>query len=670
MKKFILLVFVALMLPQMLSAQTQAEVRARYESQRNSILNEINESQATLDRMASLMAAEDAYRQPHEPHSEAYLQYQRESLAAALNVKVLNIQLERLQSNYDADMQAALKYEQELKRQQEAQRKADAKKKQQAADDAKRKKQAAQEEERIRQQQAAEAARLRELKRQEEEAKRREEEAMRREAAAAQATAEYMQRTEEQTQNKHANVEFHSARMQEVYDRTVHVRKMENYGQVRDAEGLKLSEAERSRRAARVINSKLRPGGAPEVYDGYFYLGDEPGVAYADRDSVVAAYYREKRIEDSLLLAEPIYNPEKLSHGFFSELYHAFFADSSVNAATAREQAFLFDKEIAKMDVNDVRYMEHFYGDYHELSVLADYSYLDGDLALPKDWTDLKDDPKVGKVIKDIIADGGFDAGLKWSIHKKGDRYVLAFAGTDFIKKPYTIEGISEFLNDAYTDYEGTFHSNAPQVKIAGTVVQRLVQEAGIPLEKLEFTGHSLGGRLASEMSVKFGCPATTFNGAGVSPETYKIYEFQQKNAKSGWRGHIRNVVAANDMLTVLQKHASGATNEYVAALPKEQIEILHKTFSETLSSEEGESLMTLLGKGTAGVIRGLDAFFAKAHTINKYYNRDYRQIGGILMIDEAMSGHSIRPLSETLERRKQSCHDEVNSRMTTPDAK
>ena len=662
-----LLVFVALILPQVLSAQTQAEVQARYDSQRNRILSDINVSQATIDKTDAFMKAEDANRQPNEPHSETYIEYQRERIAAALNIKVLKMQLDQLQSQYHADMQAAQQYELELKKQQEAQRKAELKKKQQAEQTRKQAEEDAKRE-KLKQQQEAEEAKRREQQRIEDERRRQEDEA-RRQIVAAEATADYMQKTEVQTQNKHANVEFHSARMQEVYDRTVQTRNTENYGRVRDAEGLKLSDAERAKRASLSRNQKLRPSSGPVLYKDQY----ASAIPYEKRDSVIAAYYAEKRIEDSLILAEQTYNPEKLSHGLYHDVYRVFFADSSVRAAISKDQAVLFDKEIKEMDIDDVRYREYFYGDYHELSVLADYSYLDGDLSLPGDWTDLKDDPKVGNVIKDIIADGGFDAGLKWSVHKKGDRYVLAFAGTDFIKEPYSIEKLSAFLKDAYADYDGTFNSNTPQVKIAGTVVQRLVQEAGIPLDQLEFTGHSLGGRLASEMSVKFGCPATTFNGAGVSPETYKIYEFQQKNAKPGWRGHIRNVVSVNDPLTVLQKHASGATNEYVAALPKEQIEVLHKTFSETLSSEEGSALMKTLesssplGKAAGSVIRGLDSFFEKANTINKYYNRDYRQIGGVLTVEEAMSGHSIKPLSESLDRRKKSCHDEVNSRMATP---
>ena len=107
MKRFMLLVFVALILPQVLSAQTQAEVQARYDSQRNRILSDINVSQATIDKTDAFMKAEDANRQPNEPHSETYIEYQRERIAAALNIKVLKMQLDQLQSQYHADMQAA-----------------------------------------------------------------------------------------------------------------------------------------------------------------------------------------------------------------------------------------------------------------------------------------------------------------------------------------------------------------------------------------------------------------------------------------------------------------------------------------------------------------------------------------------------------------------------------
>jgi hypothetical protein len=181
-------------------------------------------------------------------------------------------------------------------------------------------------------------------------------------------------------------------------------------------------------------------------------------------------------------------------------------------------------------------------------------------------------------------------------------------------------------------------------------------------LEKLEFTGHSLGGRLAAEASVHFGRPATTFNAAGVNENTRKDYEYLSSHSKSRYLG-VRNVAAESDILTNAQTFASGVKNEYIAALPKTPISVLHNTISGTLSSPMGKMAKNALkmagplGSTTNRAIDVANTTVSWMDKFNKYYNRDYRALGGTLILPDgkgiiSSDAHKILFLKELIDNR------------------
>lgn len=307
-----------------------------------------------------------------------------------------------------------------------------------------------------------------------------------------------------------------------------------------------------------------------------------------------------------------------------------------------------FESQISEMSKEELRGMEIMYQNYSDLAGISAYSYHDG-AVIPEGWEDLgQKDPKIQTIIDDVSRQGGKSSGLKFSVLKKTgeEKFVVAFAGTDFPTDKTNLNQLNEFIKDGRADYQGTFSPNEKQIKLANDAVTRLCRKGGIPLEKLEFTGHSLGGRLAAEASVHFGRPATTFNAAGVDENTRKDYENLCSHSKGRYLG-VRNVVSEHDILTNAQTFGSGVKNEYIAALPKEKISVLHDTISGTLSSPTGKiakralDMAGPLGTGTSRVIDGVDTTVSWVNRFNKYYNRDYRALGGTLVLPDGKSGIS-----------------------------
>lgn len=333
-----------------------------------------------------------------------------------------------------------------------------------------------------------------------------------------------------------------------------------------------------------------------------------------------------------------------------------------------------FNDRLEGMQTNDLQSLEQIYKDYVDLAGLADCAYQEG-APLPEGWEDVGlQDEKIHRILEDIRKEGGDDAGFKVSVFRQQgtDRYVVAFGGTDFPKDWSDTAQLGAFYKDASTDVVGAVSSDEEQIKLAKTAVQRLVKQGGVPLSDMEFTGHSLGGRLAAETSVRYGRLATTFNAAGVCEETRIQYDYLTQHSRS-YLG-VRNVVAEHDFLTTVQSTVSGLSNPYVAALPKEEIKIMHETLSGTLSSDEGTVAMKALdasgplGASVGHVIQGLDTAATAANAFNEVYNRDYRALGGTLVLPDGQDGisfdsHRLGVVKGLLEQR----HKMITNRLSQP---
>lgn len=291
-----------------------------------------------------------------------------------------------------------------------------------------------------------------------------------------------------------------------------------------------------------------------------------------------------------------------------------------------------FGRKVQELSEENRALLEDVFNDYADLADLANYAYKDSDVALPKGWVDLgAEDPKLGRLIS-----GYFVSGLKCSLMAKGDRKALVFAGTDFPADWKNLKGVMDFIMDAYEDVDGALNPSAAQVVAAGNLVDELLAAGYVKTENLEFAGHSLGGRLASEMAVRYSCPAVIFNAAGVSPEVYKVYDAARKAADEHWRGYIVAVASSNDPLTFAQKYMSGSSDPFVS------------TVANALSVDKKavESVISL-------VSGSLDNVMAKyADVVDKYYERDYRALGAVMPIQECVGGHGIKELAASLRAR------------------
>ena len=145
---------------------------------------------------------------------------------------------------------------------------------------------------------------------------------------------------------------------------------------------------------------------------------------------------------------------------------------------------------------------------------LAQAAYETGD-PIPDGWRKISDDE---------LAELGIDpselnhtiTGMQASVYQNADgKYVLAFRGT---------EPGRELLQDGISDFYGSGLSPiriSPQVMNAISLSTKLAKAVGP--ENLDFTGHSLGGELASVAAIATGGQAVTFNAAGVSSTSETI---------------------------------------------------------------------------------------------------------------------------------------------------
>ena len=134
---------------------------------------------------------------------------------------------------------------------------------------------------------------------------------------------------------------------------------------------------------------------------------------------------------------------------------------------------------------------------------LAQAAYETGD-PIPDGWRKISDDELAELGIDPSELDTKY--GMQATVYQNADgKYVLAFRGTELDREPGKDLG-NDIAGGAFTSF---------QVNEAINVSTKLAKAVGP--ENLDFTGHSLGGELASVAAIATGGQAVTFNAAGVS---------------------------------------------------------------------------------------------------------------------------------------------------------
>lgn len=196
-------------------------------------------------------------------------------------------------------------------------------------------------------------------------------------------------------------------------------------------------------------------------------------------------------------------------------------------------------------------------------------------------WWD--DDPKTG-----------FSAG----VYKKGNEIVVAFTGSNEIK-------IGEFplTSDEFfkTNYPTGLGFGSEQIGQAFSLVLDIIKR--YPDANLSFTGHSLGGGLASMMSVFFDKPAYTFDMAPfeLSAKSHSIVMELYRILRN--RGE-RNV----------------AFEDYASITPEEYNSYLHEWYNYASQDNNKNRIPEALRKIEEGIF---DSFKAREHNVRHYYLSD-----------------------------------------------
>ena len=342
-----------------------------------------------------------------------------------------------------------------------------------------------------------------------------------------------------------------------------------------------------------------------------------------------------KQRNDVLLSTGMIYYGHDLDEEAFYDMYYAFVADEKAKAEASEKALENFKAKVAALSDEDRAFLKGVFSDYADLADLSNYAYKDSDVKLPEGWVDLG-------------AIGTLPSGLKCSLLAKGDRQALVFAGTDFPADWKSPKQVMDFIADAYEDVDGAMNDDATQFVLACKLVDELIEKEYVTVDRLEFAGHSLGGRLASEMAVQYGRPAVIFNAAGVSPAMYEKYEKAKPSADEGGECYIVDVIAANDPLTCCQKYMSGESDPFVSTAAN-ALSVDKGTLDDILSFA-GAVVGNLAGES----VKGLTASFVGA--LNKYYERDYRALGAKMPIREDLAGHGIKELAAALRARAALC--------------
>ncbi|RRD56712.1 hypothetical protein EII20_09715 [Comamonadaceae bacterium OH2545_COT-014] len=260
-------------------------------------------------------------------------------------------------------------------------------------------------------------------------------------------------------------------------------------------------------------------------------------------------------------------------------------------------------------------------------------------------------------------ADTGFDAAI---YQNDQGQYVVAFRGTDDDWRLHDDNG--QFMGPG-TDVRANLGQGSgmsvEQYQQAMNLATIAVQTFGAG--NVAFTGHSLGGGLASAAMLKTGAPGATFNAAGLSDNTLRDLGFASANEAReilANNGQIRRYNVEGEPLTAAQQMAGvGALPEAVGhelrVAPPPGCTDLHggggddQSYVESLRQQQPiyrpggapaplRSAEDTLESGLKGLISlGANAYQA-GYGVGQALGQTQREMAGILRHDMAQ-GHVVQ---------------------------
>lgn len=179
----------------------------------------------------------------------------------------------------------------------------------------------------------------------------------------------------------------------------------------------------------------------------------------------------------------------------------------------------------------------------------------DPDAELPEGYRRASDADlaKLGLTPEMMTDDNGFIAEV--FVDADGN-YVMAFAGTTAGEDPSTGVTSDVVYDDVVEDAAGAV-TMSPQTEQVLAITEAISSSPNA--DNVMFTGHSLGGRLASIASLDTGNGAVTYNSAGVSPSTIDYVASSngttaEELTQQANDGQVRRYHTGNDPLTAAQE--------------------------------------------------------------------------------------------------------------------
>ncbi|WP_440221665.1 hypothetical protein ACQQ2N_11190 [Dokdonella sp. MW10] len=147
-------------------------------------------------------------------------------------------------------------------------------------------------------------------------------------------------------------------------------------------------------------------------------------------------------------------------------------------------------------------------------------------------------------------------SGFRASIYQNAEgQYVVAFAGTN-----------PSEMGDLIADGAQAFGLENTQYNMAINLAKKA--EVAFGEGNVVYTGHSLGGGLASTAALAVGSTAVTFNSAGPSNDTLRGLGFNPNEARSDLAesGQIRHYIVDGDPLNLAQSDIPAIPAPYIGA--------------------------------------------------------------------------------------------------------